>query len=121
MEDCLICFNPVPYAWAPPLSCDCRQVVHRACWYKWIDNAGPTCLICRKAPEHEEDIDPEPEVELHIIVLEPPPRGRRNCRDFVWWLLLFYFVSRIISNWVISKQPQQQQQQQQPRRIHDEL
>ncbi len=111
MEDCLICFNPVPYTWAPPLSCDCRQTVHRACWYKWIDSAGPTCLICRQAPEHAE-ADTNPEVELHVIVLQPPPRGRRNCRDFMWWLLLFYFVSRVISGWVMGKQP---------RRIHDEL
>ena len=108
MEECLICFNPITDAWSPPMSCSCRQTVHRACWLKWIHTTGAQiCLICRKEPEEEEEQADEAapehhELELRILVFQRPPRGRRDCRNFFWWLLLFYFFGRVISSWVIA-------------------
>jgi hypothetical protein len=50
--DCLICFGPThrnASFWRQPtvIQCDCRPVVHRACWEAWAAQAGPICIICR--------------------------------------------------------------------------
>lgn len=51
-QDCLICFGTVrrrEISWKQPLPvpCECRPVVHEACWRSWAERAGPVCIICR--------------------------------------------------------------------------
>jgi hypothetical protein len=51
--DCLICLAPLRATWRPPHTayCFCRPPVHQACWTRWVEYAGPTCLICRYRPQ----------------------------------------------------------------------
>ena len=51
-SECLICFGPIRRnvaAWRQPtpIQCECRPLIHRACWDAWAAQAGPVCIICR--------------------------------------------------------------------------
>ena len=97
MPDCMICFGTVRRPWIPNLPCECRPVLHRACWNSWSRHVGyPSCVICRNQPVRQ-----QPNAQ------EVPVQGRpftfgEDCAPFVavffliWMILIMSYPSRRI-------------------------
>jgi hypothetical protein len=92
MPDCMICFGPVRRPWAPDLPCDCRPVLHRACWNSWSRHVGyPSCVICRNQPVRAPlPLLPAPDAA--------PPAGRPFTfgDDVAPFIAMFFFIWMIM-------------------------
>jgi hypothetical protein len=84
--DCLICLAPLRTTWRPPHTayCFCRPPVHQACWTRWVEHAGPVCLICRYRSQPA------------IVYYEPPRRRPLVAVDPQMLLFYIAIVSYVI-------------------------
>ncbi len=97
----MICFGMVRRPWISDLPCECRPVLHRACWNSWSRHVGhPSCVICRnqqvRAPVPLPDA-PEVQVQVHR-----PFTFGEECGPFialvfmVWMILIMSYPSQRI-------------------------
>jgi len=97
-KDCLICFRKIKVKWTPPLTCECRPQLHRACWEAWTDHIGyQTCVICRlPEPPHA----PQPAAAVIVFeAMQQPPEGRpllRRMEDIATVIGVFFLIWMVL-------------------------